>query len=84
MQVGRRSLLISGSLLGLAADFAVAIVFALSYSGGPYLPTGASIAAIVLVSFHIFCCSQNTLQALLCLCPSRSVQMREDDQIVGG
>ncbi|EIE26164.1 general substrate transporter [Coccomyxa subellipsoidea C-169] len=50
--VGRRSLLISGSLLGLAADFAVAIVFALSYSGGPYLPTGASIAAIVLISLY--------------------------------
>jgi hypothetical protein len=49
VQVGRRSLLISGSILGLAADFAVAIVFSLSYSGGPYLPTSASIAAIVLV-----------------------------------
>lgn len=49
MQVGRRSLLISGSLLGLCADFAVAIVFAVSYSGGPKLPAGASIASIVLV-----------------------------------
>ncbi len=53
MQVGRRSLLISGSILGLLADFAVAIVFALSYSGGPNLPTGASIAAIVLVSVFL-------------------------------
>jgi hypothetical protein len=50
MQVGRRFLLISGSIMGLCADFAVAIVFSLTYSGGPYLPYGASIASVVLVS----------------------------------
>ncbi|BDA50848.1 Sugar transport protein MST4 [Coccomyxa sp. Obi] len=51
-KVGRRSLLISGSILGLLADFAVAIVFALSYNGGPNLPAGASIAAIVLIGLY--------------------------------
>lgn len=48
-QVGRRFLLISGSILGLCADFAVAVVFSLTYSGGPKLPPSASIASVVLV-----------------------------------
>ena len=50
MQVGRRSLLLSGSVLGLLADFIVAVVFAVTYTGGANLPESASIASIVLVS----------------------------------
>lgn len=49
MQVGRRILLLAGSTLGLLADFIVAIVFAVTYSGGANLPPSASIASIVLV-----------------------------------
>lgn len=49
LQVGRRALLLSGSILGLLADFIVAIVFAVTYSGGANLPANASIASIVLV-----------------------------------
>lgn len=49
MQVGRRILLLTGSTLGLLADFIVAIVFAVTYSGGANLPPSASIASIVLV-----------------------------------
>ena len=50
MQVGRRSLLLSGSILGLLADFIVAVVFAVTYTGGANLPESASVASIVLVS----------------------------------
>ena len=53
MQVGRRSLLLSGSILGLLADFIVAVVFAVTYTGGANLPESASVASIVLVSDHI-------------------------------
>jgi len=50
-RVGRRTLLISGSILGFAAEIAVAIVFAVAAgSNAVSLPFGASIAAIVLVS----------------------------------
>ena len=49
MQVGRRILLLAGSTLGLLADFIVAIVLAVTYSGGANLPRSASIASIVLV-----------------------------------
>ena len=49
MQVGRRILLLAGSTLGLLADFIVAIVFAVTYSGAANLPASASIASIVLV-----------------------------------
>ena len=50
-KVGRRVLLISGSALGLAAEVAVAVVFAVSASANAVnLPYGASIAAIILVS----------------------------------
>lgn len=50
-RVGRRTLLISGSCLGFAAEIAVAIVFAVSAGTNAInLPYGASIAAIVLVS----------------------------------
>ena len=52
MQVGRRSLLLSGSILGLLADFIVAVVFAVTYTGGANLPESASVASIVLVSDH--------------------------------
>lgn len=51
-RVGRRTLLISGSVLGFAAEIAVAIVFAVAAGKNAVnLPFGASIAAIVLVSF---------------------------------
>ncbi len=50
-RVGRRTLLISGSVLGFAAEIAVAIVFAVAAGKNAVdLPFGASIAAIVLVS----------------------------------
>ena len=50
-RVGRRTLLISGSCLGFAAEVAVAIVFAVAAGTNAInLPYGASIAAIVLVS----------------------------------
>ena len=52
VQVGRRSLLLSGSILGLLADFIVAVVFAVTYTGGANLPESASVASIVLVSDH--------------------------------
>lgn len=49
-RVGRRTLLISGSMLGFTAEIAVAIVFAVSAgTNAIQLPYGASIAAIVLV-----------------------------------
>ena len=50
-RVGRRTLLISGSALGFAAEVAVAIVFAVGAGANAInLPYGASIAAICLVS----------------------------------
>lgn len=50
-KIGRRTLLISGSILGFASEIAVAIVFAVAAgSNAANLPFGASIAAIVLVS----------------------------------
>lgn len=60
-RVGRRTLLISGSMLGFAAEIAVAIVFAVSAgTNAAALPYGASIASIVLVG--------STALALLTLC----------------
>ena len=48
---GRRSLLISGSMLGFAAEVAVAIVLAVSAStSATELPLAASVVSIVLVS----------------------------------
>ena len=61
-KVGRRSLLISGSMLGFASEIAVAIVFAVSAgTNAVSLPYGASIAAIVLVGclalfVYVFTC----------------------------
>ena len=50
-KVGRRTLLMGGSLLGFLSEIAVAIVFAVSAGKNAVnLPYGASIAAIVLVS----------------------------------
>ena len=49
LQVGRRSLLIGGSILGLCADYATAVVFAVTYAGGNALPMAGSIASVVLV-----------------------------------
>lgn len=50
-KVGRRTLLISGSMLGFLSEIAVAIVFAVTAGKNAInLPYGASIAAIVLVS----------------------------------
>lgn len=50
-KVGRRTLLMGGSLLGFASEIAVAVVFAVSAGANAInLPYGASIAAIVLVS----------------------------------
>ena len=55
-RVGRRTLLISGSVLGFAAEIAVAIVFAVAAGKNAVnLPFGASIAAIVLVSVRTLC-----------------------------
>ena len=52
-KIGRRTLLISGSILGFAAEIAVAVVFAVAAgSNAVNLPFGASIAAIVLVSVY--------------------------------
>ncbi|CAK0787907.1 hypothetical protein CVIRNUC_011129 [Coccomyxa viridis] len=51
-KVGRRSLLLSGSILGLLADFIVAVVFAVTYTGGANLPESASVASIVLISVY--------------------------------
>ena len=50
-KVGRRTMLFTGSCVGLAADIAVAVVFAEALSPGQAtLSFGASIAAICLVS----------------------------------
>ena len=55
LQVGRRSLLISGSLLGLGADYATAVVFAVTYAGGASLPQAGAIASVILVRLlHFF------------------------------
>ncbi|KAL0050450.1 hypothetical protein WJX82_011458 [Trebouxia sp. C0006] len=52
-RVGRRTLLISGSVLGFAAEIAVAIVFAVAAGKNAVdLPFGASIAAIVLIGLY--------------------------------
>ncbi|CAL5224738.1 g7471 [Coccomyxa viridis] len=51
-KVGRRTLLISGSILGLLADYAVAIVFAVTYAGGAALPQTGSLAAIILICLY--------------------------------
>ena len=49
-KIGRRTLLISGSMLGFASEIAVAVVFAVSAGANAVnLPYGASLAAIVLV-----------------------------------
>lgn len=54
-RVGRRTLLIGGSMLGFSAEIAVAIVFAVSAgTNAIQLPYGASIAAIVLVGSAAF------------------------------
>ena len=68
LQVGRRSLLIGGSILGLCADYATAVVFAVTYAGGNALPMSGSIASVVLVR-----CSASTkmLSLLPCACPSQ-------------
>lgn len=51
-KVGRRSLLLSGSMLGFAAEVAVAITLAVSASTTAVdLPLAASVVSIVLVSF---------------------------------
>ncbi len=66
-RVGRRTLLISGSVLGFAAEIAVAIVFAVAAGKNAVdLPFGASIAAIVLVSVRTF-------SAASCLVPNPPV-----------
>ena len=50
-RLGRRALLLSGSLLGFAAEVAVAIVLAVSASkSATELPLAASVVSIVLVS----------------------------------
>ena len=50
-KIGRRSLLLSGSVLGFAAEVAVAIVLAVSAStSATELPLAASVVSIVLVS----------------------------------
>ena len=50
-KVGRRSLLLSGSMLGFAAEVAVAITLAVSASTSAVdLPLAASVVSIVLVS----------------------------------
>jgi sugar porter (SP) family MFS transporter len=51
-KVGRRPLLISASIVGTIADFAVAILFAQTYNGTAYLPYGASIGSIVLIGLY--------------------------------
>lgn len=60
-KVGRRTLLMGGSLLGFVSEIAVAVVFAVSAGKNAInLPYGASIAAIVLVSnttASAYCCS---------------------------
>lgn len=58
-KVGRRVLLLSGSLLGFAAEVAVAIVLAVSASSSAAeLPLAASVVSIVLVSTAVeqLCC----------------------------
>lgn len=53
-KVGRRALLLSGSLLGFAAEVAVAIVLAVSASStAAELPLAASVVSIVLVSHAV-------------------------------
>ena len=66
LQVGRRSLLIGGSILGLCADYATAVVFAVTYAGGNALPMGGSIASVVLVRCTA---SMTILPVLPCACP---------------
>ncbi|KAL3154027.1 species-specific tRNA processing, variant 2 [Trebouxia sp. C0010 RCD-2024] len=52
-KVGRRALLLSGSLLGFAAEVAVAIVLAVSASSSATdLPLAASVVSIVLVGLY--------------------------------
>ena len=64
-RVGRRTLLISGSCLGFAAEIAVAIVFAVAAGTNAIsLPYGASIAAIVLV--RVSPCSPLLCACMLC------------------
>ena len=66
-KIGRRSLLLSGSLLGFAAEVAVAIVLAVSAStSAAELPLAASVVSIVLVS----ACACTALMELLlgCFC----------------
>lgn len=52
-KVGRRTLLMGGSLLGFVSEIAVAVVFAVSAGKNAInLPYGASIAAIVLIALY--------------------------------
>ena len=71
LQVGRRSLLIGGSILGLCADYATAVVFAVTYAGGNALPMAGSIASVVLVR----CLASTKMLSLLpCACPLQRPQ----------
>lgn len=58
-KIGRRSLLLSGSMLGFAAEVAVAIVLAVSAStSATELPLAASVVSIVLVSASACACAR--------------------------
>ena len=60
-KIGRRSLLLSGSMLGFAAEVAVAIVLAVSAgTSATELPLAASVVSIVLVSACACACALGT------------------------
>ena len=48
-RLGRRVLLIAGSIQGFLAEIAAAILLAVAYKGGQYIPQGPSIGMLVLI-----------------------------------
>ena len=48
-RLGRKVLLIAGSIQGFLAEVAAAILLAVAYEGGQYIPQGPSIGMLVLI-----------------------------------
>ena len=48
-RVGRRALLLVGSIQGFLAEIAAGILLAVAYKGGQFVPQGPSIGMLILI-----------------------------------
>lgn len=69
-RLGRRVLLLAGSIQGFLAEIAAAILLAVTYKGGQYIPQGPSIGMLVLICiFSIsFGYGKQVLRIWICTC----------------